>query len=474
MTSGRSIIDFLKALLRADIGQVYLASRNPEVTSSLPFRIVRTLMDNQHGAKYRTRVVNCPPPHLLWIMQRRAETPACFIHRAYCRALWHERGFLARLKLLAWYLVWPLIFAVSSVWATVLNGRAIARRTGKPVARQMAEQFIAAWRFGCLPQWYYTFELFDGQRLARGGDYLHRFEIKGGIFRLMKPVAETQTVPSLGDKYKFTEWCKANNLPVPEAHLIYRPGDPIEGLKLPPGDLFIKPLRGRGGTGVQAWLNVAVGRYRSLLDGECLGEVDLLERIKRYNQDMMVQTRLLNHDDIRDLSNGALMTVRILTFLNETGTHEATHAGLRMAVGANRLVDNFHAGGIAAAIDMISGRLGPASDIGLRPDIGWCTHHPDTGGVIEGRLLPLWQETIATACRAHAAFAPRVIVGWDIAVTPKGPVLIEGNNAPGIDLLQRAYREPIGNSRMGELICFHLRNNPATLALIGDVPINAH
>jgi hypothetical protein len=104
----------------------------------------------------------------------------------------------------------------------------------------------------------------------------------------------------------------------------------------------------------------------------------------------------------------------------------------------------------------------------------WVQLGMDTGGVIEGRVLPLWQETIAMACRAHAAFAPRVIVGWDIAVTPKGPVLIEGNNAPGIDLLQRAYREPIGNSRMGELICFHLGNNPATLALIGDLPINAH
>jgi hypothetical protein len=87
--------------------------------------------------------------------------------------------------------------------------------------------------------------------------------------------------------------------------------------------------------------------------------------------------------------------------------------------------------------------------------------------LIEGRFLPLWPETIALACLAHAAFAPRMIVGWDIAITSKGPLLIEGNGAPGIDLIQRAYREPIGNSRAGELIAYHLRNNPATLALIG-------
>jgi len=104
----------------------------------------------------------------------------------------------------------------------------------------------------------------------------------------------------------------------------------------------------------------------------------------------------------------------------------------------------------------------------LRPDIGWRTHHPDTGAPIEGRVLPFWPETVALACRAHAAFLPRVIVGWDIAITSGGPVLIEGNGAPGIDLLQRAYREPFGNSRLGELMAFHLRNDPAAMALISD------
>jgi hypothetical protein len=474
MIAAHKTIGFLKAVLRGDLGQVYLASTIPGMTSSLAFRIVETLMTKQHGARYRSRVVNCPPPHLLWIMRWRAETTASFIHRVYCRVLWRERGLLARLRLSAWYLAWPLIFAVTSLWATVLNGRAIARRTGKPVVRQLAEQLIVAWLFGCLPPWYYTFELFDEQRFARGREYLHRFEIKGGIYRLMNPVEEARTVPTVTDKCEFIERCQANNLPVPEVHFIYRTGSSIAALKLPPGDLFIKPVRETGGTGAEAWLHMAAGRYRSLLDGECLGEADLLERIKGRNQDVIVQARLVNHDAIRDLSNGALMTVRLITFLNETGGYEATHAGLRMAVGANRLVDNSHAGGIIAAIDMKSGMLSPACDAGLRPDIGWCTHHPDTGAAIEGRVLPLWLETVALACRAHAAFAPRVIVGWDIAITAKGPVLIEGNSSPGVDLLQRAYRRPIGNSRMGELISFHLRTNPATLALIGGDPGIAH
>lgn len=457
-------IGFWKAVFRGDLGQIYLASCDPRVRSSLAFRLVEAIVDKQHGGDYRSRVVHCPPPHLFWIMLRRAETSARFIHRAYCRALWRERGFLARLGLLAWYLAWLPIFAFTSIWFTTLNGKAIARRTGKSMARQAMEQLSVAWRFGCLPPSYYMFELFDAQRLARAGDYLHRFELKGGIYRLMK----SQVVPNIGNKSKFIERCRANDLPVPENLFIHKAGHPLEVAALPPCDLFIKTLRGNGGTGAEAWLYGPDDQYRSLFDGERIGRDELLERIKKRDHDAVVQTRLLNHESLRDLSNGALTTLRILTFCNETGNYEATHAGLRMAIGANRLVDNSHAGGIIAAVEMKTGRLGPATDIGLRPDIGWCTHHPDTGAAIDGRMLHYWPETIALACRAHAAFAPRVMIGWDIAITANGPVLIEGNGAPGIDLIQRVYREPIGNSRVGELIGFHLRNDPETMALIGD------
>lgn len=457
-------IGFWKAVFRSDLGQIYLASCDPAVRSGLAFRIVTAIADRQHGGKYRARVVHCPPPHLLWIMRRRAETSARFIHRAYCRALWRERGVPARLALLAWYLAWPLIFAFLSVWFTSLNGRAIARRTGKSMARQAMEQLAVAWRFGCLPPSYYMFELFDERMLARAGDYLHRFELKGGIYRLMK----SQSVPNIGNKKNFIERCRANDLPVPEIQLIHKAGRSFETSDLPPCDIFIKTVRGAGGTGAEAWQYMPDDSYRSILDGERVGRGDLLDRIKRRDQDVIIQARLLNHESLRDLSNGALATLRILTLLNETGTYEATHAGLRMAIGANRLVDNSHAGGIIAAVEMKSGKLGPATDIGLRPDIGWRTHHPDTGALIDGRVLPFWPETVALACRAHAAFAPRVIVGWDIAITTNGPVLIEGNGAPGIDLPQRAYREPIGSSRLGELIAFHLRRDPTTMALIGD------
>src|SRR5205085_1403363 len=124
-------------------------------------------------------------------------------------------------------------------------------------------------------------------------------------------------------------------------------------------------------------------------------------------------------------ANGALATVRIVTCRNEAGDFEATNAVLRMAQGRNHVVDNFHAGGLAAAVELESGTLGHATDLGVRPTAGWRATHPDSGAAIAGRRLPYWPETLALVMRAHAAFADRILIGWDVAILADGPELVE-------------------------------------------------
>jgi hypothetical protein len=148
----------------------------------------------------------------------------------------------------------------------------------------------------------------------------------------------------------------------------------------------------------------------------------------------------------------------MLSVRNEAGDYEVTDAALRMSVNPASPVDNFHAGGIAAAVDIKTGRLGRATDLGMGPDFKWHDVHPLTGARITGRQLPMWKETVELAVRAHRSFSDYVLVGWDIAVLEDGPCVIEGNRGPDVDIHQRTSLGPIGDGRFGELLAFNLEH----------------
>jgi len=455
----------LADLLRADVTRLAAAFAGPDGRSTWVYRLLAALLQEKRGCeRYRTRILYCPPLGLLRRGRPDAGSPAAFLHDFWRREVWRERGALARARLLGALLLWPAVVALTAVWFTSLHGRAVARRTGKGRARQLAEQLRLAATHDVLPPWYYVFELFDAELARRAGSYLHRFETKGGLFRFVReePGAGEERL-TLSDKLRFAARCRERDLPCAPVLLRAAPGARPSaatgaGPALGDQDLFVKPAAGRGGLGVECWRREGAGRWRRD-DGVVLTHAGLLAHLARLGElaPHLVQPRLVNHPDLLDLCNGALSTVRVMTVADGCGGFEVTHAVLRMALGPGKAVDNFHSGGIAAAVDLRTGMLGAATDVGLRPDVGWCEIHPDTHAKIRGRPLPCWWETLALARRAHAAFPRWAVIGWDIAILADGPVLIEGNGGPDVDILQRCYRQPLGDSRFGELLRSHVR-----------------
>jgi hypothetical protein len=387
---------------------------------------------------------------------------AMFIHQCYSREVWRRRGIRVGLDLLLGFLVWPLITLGSVSWFIQRNGSAIKARTGKGVVRQSFEQLYLAIVHAIPPRWYYMFELHDDDKRRQAGQYLHRFETKGGIYTILKEKTTTGAPLSpLADKVAFALWCHEHNVPAVPVMIVLKGGTVTSCSgstpTLPKIDLFVKPTQGKGGCGAERWDYQPPDFYQGT-DGSLLTEAELLDHLKTLSREQgyLVQPRAVNHPLIADLSNGALITMRIMTCRNEQGGVEVTNAVLRMARGLNTVVDNFHAGGIAAKVDLRTGELGRASDRGVRTAIGWCDTHPDTGARIFGRRLPLWGETLALVQRAHAVFSDRIIVGWDVALLKDGLQLVEGNGAPDLDIIQRTHREPLGNARLGQLLAFHL------------------
>ena len=185
---------------------------------------------------------------------------------------------------------------------------------------------------------------------------------------------------------------------------------------------------------------------------------ELLDHLRAKRRPYIVQRRVRPHRVLEPMTSGATPTVRALTVLDENGRPELVAASFRMSIGANRTVDNIHAGGLACRVSLDDGRLGAASNLGSDARLGWHRNHPTTHAQIEGTRLPFWGEVKAIAVRAHAAFEGRVMIGWDIAIDEDGPIIIEGNRGPDMDLMQRFMETGFcGPHRFGELLAHHLK-----------------
>ena len=377
-------------------------------------------------------------------------TPAEELRRAYASTYWHAASFRDGLALLLGVLLAPLAVPAVDLWFTLRNGPVIRSREGKGLLSQYAEQLRLYVTAGIFGPWYYILSLHrDGAR--RAPTYLQRCMTKRGIYRLLLPVDGSP----LCDKREFAVWCEKAGVKC--AHCEASVGETLDcPSELPDSDLFVKPLRGRGGKGAERWDCVASQRWS---DGHrTLDRQGLLSYFFEKHRPFVVQKRVTPHRDLLALTSGALPTVRVLTVLNEHGTPEIAAAVFRMSIGTNRTVDNIHAGGLACSVSLASGTLGMASNLGADSRLGWTSYQPTTGARIEGTRLPLWNEVKQLATQAHRAFLDRVMIGWDIGIADYGPIVIEGNSGPDMDLMQRFMERGFFHEhRFSELLAFHLR-----------------
>ena len=403
------------------------------------------LANSAEGIVYR--IAGLPIAVRMLASKRRRADP---LRTAFARRYWHPRGVAETSELVGGILLAPIAIIASVAWFTWRNGAVIRRRHGKSVRAQLADQLRLYFSAGVFPPWYYIFSLHD-EGAARAPSFIERFETKTCYFRLLKQRKGTP----LNDKTRFAEFCAANGIrSVPT--ILRLPGD-NPGQPLPDCDLFVKPIAGRGGRGAERWDYLGRQSFRGP-HGEQLSRAALLRRLveRSRHAPIIVQPRMLPHPDLAAMTAGALPTVRVLTCLNAVGEPEVIGAVLRTSLGKNRTVDNLHAGGIGASIDLDSGMLSRATNLGSDARLGWLSFHPDNGAPIEGRILPCWDEVKGRAVAAHRKFSDRVVIGWDIAVLEDGPIIIEGNGNPDLDIIQRFMRIGLREHRFAELLAHHL------------------
>ena len=411
-----------------------------------------------------TRLPFCSPYRLFTDLVGQPVGAAGRLHRVYARFAWRSMGPQHLFLVTGLTLLWPLIFGAMAVMFTRRIGPAVAARTGKSVLRQLAEQLWLSFAYSIPPDKYYVFELFRDDRRAQANDYILRYELKGGFHNLVhyhqKTLANgTSSKASLKDKAAFTRICRAAGIDAPivfaqideDGHIMPE-ANAMRGL--PHGNIFVKPAMGKGGRGCEKWVYDGAG-YRGP-DGRQLDEAGLVQHVAalanrrgRY----LVQECLENHQELRELGDG-ITSLRITSCKNEDDRFEVTNATLKLALQGGA-VDNFHQGGAVAKVDIVNGEVSAASDSWNSKPCTWHKTHPITGAQIGGRLLPRWRETMHMVARAHALFPDRIMLGFDVAITDRGPVIIEGNVQSGCDMIQRTHDLPVGQQRLGQLLAHH-------------------
>jgi len=349
------------------------------------------------------------------------------------------------------------------VWYAPRLASQVRAQTGQSFVRQLSDQLRLAFRQGIDPSIYYFEELYKPGALAEVDQYFLRREVKGELLarlhRLQPPAAERRI--NLGDKLQFLAWCARTNLPhaaplmlIEDGQVIWQTGNLLDLDQ----DLFAKPRVGRGAIGVRLYRRIAAFRYegddrRRLTLGEIAS--DLIRRFGTRN--VMVLPRLRNHPELAGLAGESLITIRAVTCLDEREQPELVLAYLRVLTKLEpdwpmkKPISEY-----AAAIDLADGRLSAMT--GDKPEClsQWHDRHPVTGVEVKGRIVPCWDAVAALAERAHRVTRDRVLVGWDIAITPSGPLLLEGNSYPDVHYPQRIHRRPYGAMRVGQLLRHHM------------------
>ncbi len=189
--------------------------------------------------------------------------------------------------------------------------------------------------------------------------------------------------------------------------------------------LIVKPSNESCGIGVE---KLYVKDYKSL---------DELYDYINPLPSRIVEEVIEQHDEINKINPKSVNTLRIVTVYSE-GVGNLIYAFIRIGNG-ERAVDNINAGGMCAPIDLKTGII---SHVAYDKDRITYENHPNTGYPIKGVKIPMWEECIDFVKECAQIVPEMGYVGWDVAVTPTGPVLVEGNELPGHDILQMPPHVP--------------------------------
>ena len=195
-----------------------------------------------------------------------------------------------------------------------------------------------------------------------------------------------------------------------------------------PEKLFVKPAGGYGGKGIHIFHKKDPGYY--VTEDTVSFDQNFLDTIGK-DQDYIVQYGITQHREISEIYPESVNTFRIITE-NKNGGARVVCAMLRKG-RAHKEVENVSSGGICVNIDISNGKLG---DYVMSYDEEKIAKHPDTHVAFSDITISQWDKIRKFATVSASKMPFLTFLGWDIALTPDGPVAIEINRTPAVDIME--------------------------------------
>ncbi len=164
--------------------------------------------------------------------------------------------------------------------------------------------------------------------------------------------------------------------------------------------------------------------------------VEFSDQVEKYaDGGYLFQTRLTPHPRIVDVVGDQISTVRMFVLVDDQGPL-LLRASWKIASGTT-VADNFwRTGNMLGGIDVDTGKV---IRVLRRTETGTerIEQHPKTGTSFKDLVFPEWERMREVVMRGAAAVPSCHFQGWDVALTDRGPVLVELEGDGGDPIMEQ-------------------------------------
>ena len=170
-------------------------------------------------------------------------------------------------------------------------------------------------------------------------------------------------------------------------------------------------------------LKLYLGIGIEVIDSDRYDSASQLLSYIRQKGECIIEELIIQSEDLSKFHKESVNTIRIPTIRTKEGI-KLLDPFFKTGTGKSN-VDNAGAGGVFAAIDKKSGII---TTVGIDEKGNEYLRHPDSGLVFPGFQLPNWDQALDLVEKLMMIKPEIRYVGWDLAHTSKGWVVVEGNH----------------------------------------------